>query len=472
MGEVVLPAGGWKPRAYQLPFWLRFENPDTRRNGRFVLVWHRRAGKDLTSIEAAALATQERVGLYLHVFPYLNQGRKIVWNGRTGDGVPFLDAFPRELVDRKLDMDMRVMLKNGSIYQVMGADDPDKLVGINPVGVILSEFALFETDQVLRLIQPILAENGGWLIFPSTPRGRNHYFDLLHRVKDNPNWFISILGVDDTGVVSEEMIQEARDSGMPEPLVQQEFYVSFDAVLEGAYYEHEFNILAEQDPPRISDRVVYDPALPVNTAWDLGIDDETVVWYFQITPHGYNWFDLDHGRDKGMEWFLRRAWKKGEAGSWLWGRNFFPHDVEQRSTATGKQARMEIIREVGFTPTVVAKHSVEDGVAVTRRVLLKSWFSRRVMDGIKGLKAYRRTYDEKKDTFIKPRDDWASHYADSFRIGAVGAQNKKLSSKREKRQQYAITDYDPFGEDSGSPTPAPRSMGSGERALRRKGLKL
>lgn len=461
--DLQLPATGWSPRPYQLPFWERFQDPDRRRGGRYILCWHRRAGKDLTCIHAAAIASLERVGLYLHVFPYLNQGRKIVWNGRTGEGIPFLEAFPEQVVEKTHDMDMKLTLKNGSIYQVMGADDPDKLVGINPVGIILSEFGLFETDTVLRLIQPIVAENGGWIIFASTPRGKNHYFDLIHRVINNPNWFISILGADDTKSVSEEAIQEARDSGMPEPLIQQEFYVSFEAVLQGAYYEQEFNILADQDPPRISDKVIYDPTLVVNQCWDLGIDDEMVIWYFQIDNEGKNWFwfDLDHGSNQSIEYFAKLAAKKGSFGGWRWGHIYLPHDIKTKDMATNTQTRLNIFKEVfGFRPTIVDKHEVEDGIMTCRRVLLKSWINRtKCSDGIRGLKAYRREYDEKKQTFKKKRDDWASHYADSFRYGAVGASGKKLNGQR-KRQQYALPSGEAPRQDSDRPGPGdvPKSL--------------
>jgi len=124
-----------------------------------------------------ACASQLRVGLYIHVFPYANQGRRGIWNGLDRNGKKFLSAFPDELVESRSDLKMRLILKNGSIYQLLGADDPDKLVGINCIGAVFSDVALMD-PQALRLVQPILYENGGWAIFPSTPRGRNHFYRL------------------------------------------------------------------------------------------------------------------------------------------------------------------------------------------------------------------------------------------------------------------------------------------------------
>ena len=86
--NIQLPANNWEPRDYQLPFWDYMER--TPVGARAILCWHRRAGKDHTCINWTATASARRVGLYIHVFPYANQGRRIVWNGIDKDGNRFL----------------------------------------------------------------------------------------------------------------------------------------------------------------------------------------------------------------------------------------------------------------------------------------------------------------------------------------------------------------------------------------------
>ena len=54
--------------------------------------------------------------------------------------------------------------------------------------------------------------------------------------RENPNWFAQALTVDDTGAVPMEAIDEDRASGMPEEMIQQEYWCSFDAPLVGSYY--------------------------------------------------------------------------------------------------------------------------------------------------------------------------------------------------------------------------------------------
>lgn len=173
--EITLP---WKfsPREYQLPFFRYFDTVESRQRA-FVLA-HRRTGKDVMAWVNAIRMSQRRVGTIWHCLPQLNQARKVIWNGRTKDGTAFLDFIPPPLIKSKRDDDMTIKLTNGSIIQLVGADHFDSLVGTNPIGVTFSEFALMK-PAVWDYISPILNENDGWAVFVTTPRGRNHAFDLF-----------------------------------------------------------------------------------------------------------------------------------------------------------------------------------------------------------------------------------------------------------------------------------------------------
>ena len=75
------------------------------------------------------------------------------------------------------------------------------------------------------------------------------------------------------------MIEEERRDGMDEDLIQQEYFVSFEASVKGAYYADQ--IREARSSGRIG-KVPYEPTLEVYTVWDLGINDTTVIWFFQI----------------------------------------------------------------------------------------------------------------------------------------------------------------------------------------------
>src|SRR5258705_3822274 len=157
------------PRSYQR------EAQEARRAGckRFVDVWHRRGGKDKTWLGITLEESQKRVGYYFHVFPSLNQGRRDLWDNIGSDGVPFMKMFPDELIaaNGRNELEMQVTFKNGSIWQIMGADDLKsiaRLRGPNPIGIVYSEYGNMRIEA-WETLSPVLAENGGWAAFIYTP---------------------------------------------------------------------------------------------------------------------------------------------------------------------------------------------------------------------------------------------------------------------------------------------------------------
>lgn len=217
----------FNPRPYQLPFLKALD----RGIKRFVLVWHRRAGKDKTVMNGLVKKMLERVGTYYYFLPTYNQAKKVVWNGIDKDGLKFLDHIPAELIVKKNETEMRIEIANGSVLQIVGAENIDTIVGTNPIGVIFSEYSLMKS-QAWDFIRPVLAENGGWAIFVFTPRGMNLGWKILQVAQNNPlTWFSQVLTVDDTKAISREDIEAEIQAGMPQDLVDQEFYCKF---LDGA----------------------------------------------------------------------------------------------------------------------------------------------------------------------------------------------------------------------------------------------
>ena len=231
--NVTLPAQGWVPRHYQLPL-LKYMQPN-KPNLRAVAAWHRRAGKDLTSVNVMALKAFQRRGLYLYVGPFQNQIRRIIWQGQDKDGRKFIDFIPRDLVARKSEQEMSLTLTNGSVVQLLGADNPDKLVGINPLGIVFSEYSLCD-PVAWQLTSPILNENGGWALFNGTPRGQNHFFKLLERAKADKEWYASHLSVTKTKAMTPDQLRKARNESTSEAKFQSEYMCSFHTPVEGAYY--------------------------------------------------------------------------------------------------------------------------------------------------------------------------------------------------------------------------------------------
>jgi len=129
-------------------------------------------------------AMMMRTGLYFYLLPTYSQARKIIWNGIDGSGFRFLNHFPRELIEGKPnETEMRIRLKNGSVFQLVGSDNIDSIVGTNPVGCVFSEFSL-QDPRGWDFIRPILRENGGWSLFNGTPRGKSNHLHTLYQMGD------------------------------------------------------------------------------------------------------------------------------------------------------------------------------------------------------------------------------------------------------------------------------------------------
>lgn len=412
----------WTPRKYQLDFFRALDSGTKRA----FLVWHRRSGKDNACVNYSAKAAFERVGTYFYMLPTNKQARKVVWMGLDRDGRRIIEqAFPGatnpkapySIVKRVIDDEMLIELKNGSIFQCVGSDNHDSIVGTNPVGLVFSEWALSD-PRAYDYLRPILTENGGWAVFNTTPRGKNHAYNLLKTVENNPNWFVSIKSILDTGVMTAEQVEEEINSGMPRSRAEQEYFVSFDAANVGAVY---LEWIEQLEKAGKLSTVAHDPRYPVETAWDIGHKDATAIWFVQRVGNQIRLIDHHEERGQTLPHYASIIHAKGYAYS----RHIFPHDVDRMEWGAGTKT-IELCRQHGLSVTVAPKTSIEDGIEATRASLPRMVFDRaRCHVGINALRSYRYKeiddpLDEKKFSLsAKPLHDWSSHSCDALRYLCV-----------------------------------------------------
>lgn len=428
----------WDPRGYQFNLW------DALQNGckRAVAVWHRRSGKDDVALNWAALAMHQRVGTYWHLLPQANQARKAVWDAvDPHTGRRRIDqAFPREWRETTREQDMLLRVKGGSTWQLVGSDNYNSLVGSPPLGVVFSEYALADPNA-WAFLRPILAENGGWAMFISTPRGRNHMHRLYQFAKADPaTWFAEVLSINDTKVISPETIaQERRELSAErgddeaENIINQEYYCSFDAAIPGSYYG---KIMAKAEAAGRIGVVPYDPRLPVITAWDLGVGDSTAIWFVQQSRNAVNVIDYYENSGVGADHYARILLERG----YVYEGHILPHDADDREWGSNASSRVDTLKSLKIKPVrVLPRGSVEDGINAVRVLLPRCYFDAAKCErGLDCLRQYQKRWDEKLRTFSStPLHDWTSHGADAFRYLAQG-----LKEPREQggsgRQRYAV----------------------------------
>jgi hypothetical protein len=363
-----------------------------------------------------AVGAFNRVGTYWHMLPEYSQARKAIWNAvNPHTGKRRIDeAFPPEIIANRNETEMFIRFVNGSTWQVVGSDNYNSLVGTPPVGLTASEWAL-ANPTAWAYLAPILAENGGWASFITTPRGNNHVKTMLDRMKGNPKWFTEVLTVKDTGAVSPEAVEDQRGEyealfgrEMADLLIEQEFYCSFAGAMIGAYWAAEID-RAERDG-RIS-VVPVDPRYPVHTAWDLGAPANNPIWCFQATPSGPAIVDFYRPDTEDLEdwceWLNDKGYK---------GKDFVPHDIFHQSWGA-KRTRVQMMKDYGRNPIPLKRVSVADGITAGRETIKVARFdAERCELGIEGLRAYRREWDDDLKVFRPtPVKDWAEHIGSAFR---------------------------------------------------------
>jgi phage terminase large subunit len=401
-------------RSYQKGLFTAFDKGINR----FFIVWHRRAGKDKACLNFMICRAMERTGSYYYLLPTYTQVKKIIWDGMDASGFKFMDHIPPELIARKNESELKVELINGSIIQLLGTDNIDRIVGVNPVGVVFSEYSL-QDPRAYDFYRPILNENKGWALFNGTPRGKNHFFKLYESIKTDPTWYNSILTIDDTHrdgpgedggpVVTTEMVDQDRREGMDDDLIQQEYYCNFAGVQTGSYYGA-LMVRLEEDG-RLCD-VPWNPRLPVFTVWDLGIADAMTVIFAQNDGQMVNIIDYIEKRGEGLGYFSAEVNRK----SYVYSNHYAPHDITSRELTSGK-TRLELARDLGLDFRIAPNIAVQDGIDSLRSLFPKLRIDRskcaRLADC---LRSYHKLWDPKNQEYGKtPVHDWSSHGADAAR---------------------------------------------------------
>jgi hypothetical protein len=401
---------------------------------RVILVWHRRSGKDDVGMHWAATQLLQRVGTYWHLLPEYAQARKAIWEAvDPHKGIRRIDiAFPKALRESTREDTMSIRFKNGSYWHLVGSDNYNALVGTPPVGIVASEWALAD-PKAWGYIRPILLENDGWALFVTTSRGRNHAAKMYEDYRDDPTWHVELLKANETGVFTEEQLASERSEYVKDfgeeagnALFEQEYMCSFDAPTFGAYFAAELRRM--EDDGRLAS-IPIDRAVPVHTAWDLGYSDSTAIWFIQCVGKERRLIDYAEASGMGFDYYAKLLKDKG----YVYGDHYFPHDIAQHMIGMDR-SRMETLRSLGISATVVPQGDLNDGINATRRLLDSCWIDRkRCSRGLECLRQYRREWDDKGKVWKpKPLHDWASHGADSLRTFAVGF-SEKYMDKQPKR---------------------------------------
>ena len=453
-------------RYYQIPIFSAID----RGIKRIIQCWSRQLGKDTNDFLVTVAQAMKNPGNYFYVFPTREAAFKALWEKIDRDGKPLLSCIPESKLLRKSEQKLFLKIAAGidgkdlSTIQVVGLDyNPDSIRGITPRGIVFSEFAYQDAEVYKTILPALLQYPDAWVIYNSTPNGKNHFYDLWNRTHFGENssaegWFTSFhqtLHPDKEGYVSPEISgitpEQIRimqvENGFTDEFIEQEFGCSFDIGASGSIYNNALE-LAKNDG-RIGS-YIHNKTKRVDTFWDLGLKDPTVIWFRQLNGNKEVFFDYLEVVNTDFDDIVLELKERG----YRYGTHYLPHDGDQRvqqTKMTDGDMIEKLLTEFEVTGTVEVCPKLRKKNTING---LKALFGNFCFDedkcypGLKALYNYHYTYDKRKKTYgAEPYDDWSSHACDA--LGTRVAATEYMESQYEDKNPYVKLgkykqDFDPF----------------------------
>ncbi len=300
------------------------------------------------------------------------------------------------------------------------------------------------SDVSWRLLRPTLRKEDSEIWCSWNPRHDNDAVDEFFRGphkprdaivveanwNDNP-WFPDVLR-------AEKDADYAADPEMADHV----WGGNYEIVSEGAYYAR--LLVAAEREGRVG-HFPHDPKRPVKTAWDLGVDDYTSIWFMQdygMQATAIDYYETSNegaddivaacmpelfrppvGEERFVGWSKDEALAElGRAHAFKYSAHYLPHDIRMREWGHGARSRVETLVALGvkdISKGVPAKPA--DRIQAVRRILPITRFNKspRVELGLKRLRRYRRKWNDALQTYTTPEHDESSHGADAFGEYAV-----------------------------------------------------
>lgn len=376
-----------------------FRGMETHQFG--MLVWARRAGKDICCWTYMVHKALQKRGNYAYIAPTQDQVKDIIWDGMTHDGIPYLSIVPKRALKKMMYLD--IFLKNGSKIAFYGCERSKglRLQGQNFSGVVFSEFQDV-SEEVWALVQPSLVKTGGWAVLNGRPHGMNHFYTMWNSVNED-TWYKSF--VKGNQYLTEVEIKRIRiDSAMSDANFRREYECDWHTEVESSIFGHLLQGI------ELSHGLL-DKKNEIYISFDLGIS-VTSIWVAQLAGNNYiNFvkFKEDSGKDI---WYYIDYIKNLKCTI---GAIFLPHDADNRNMLTGVTNYVALGRE--FNSVVMLPRSgLKEGIRRVTTFLSRArirW-DNDVDFGVEQLKLYRAN---KGSEGVVHED---SDCADSFRYMVTG----------------------------------------------------
>jgi phage terminase large subunit len=400
VADLIVP---YTPRAAFLPY---HENKK-----RFaVTVAHRRCGKTvarLNRIIKDAVQCERLNPRFGYIAPYWVQAKEIAWQYLKHYTAPLA---PLGVKYHEADLCITFGHNNATI-RLYGAENAERMRGLYFDGIAPDEAQGISSVTLRTVILPCLADRQGWLDISGTPKGWNNLLgEVVKIAQASPDeWFLQILKASETGILPESELAMQRKL-MSENEFSQEYLCSFDAAITGAVYGKQLESIQSQG--RIAPNL-YDSALPVHTAWDLGYSDKTAIWFWQRSGMEVRLIDFYQASFEDAPHYIQIIKNRG----YKYGEHYVPHDAANKLLAAGGKSMIEQLHAGGIKTRLVPATSQANQIEALRWVMRNMWIDTKCDIGTQHLREYRYKWIEDRQCYSdEPRHDVNSHAADAAEI--------------------------------------------------------
>ena len=396
----------YKPRPYQ-----QFLHDNCERFT--VAVCHRRFGKSMWAINhilRKAFTNPLKNAQYMYIAPEKSQCKDIAWAPLKS----YLRGIPGVTIkEAELRVEIDLAEDNKIVIVLRGADNPDSLRGMYLDGVVVDEVSDFPRSAWDAVLRPALSDRKGWAVFVGTPKGKNYFRELyLRGLSGRKGWVSYLMPASVTKVIDEEELLSCRED-MGDELFQQEYECSFEASIPGSYYGKLLADLRSQNKIHVFEPI---KEAKVITAWDIGMNDKTCIWFAQRVGKTIKIIDYYENNGEILSHYVNVVKARG----YDYDYHILPHDVNQRNWSSG-ETRLSEIERSGLKCRVAPKLPIDDGIHAVRSILPLCEFHEVKCDaGLSALSYYHSKYNDRKDVKqLAPEHDWSSHASDAFRYLAI-----------------------------------------------------
>ena len=396
MSNIKIPT--YTPRDYQKPIWKLIQN-----HNKVMIMLSRRLGKSLSLLSIASYKMVQKPCSVLFLLPLAVQAKSVVWKGKTDSGLSLLDSiFPPSIVKSKNSTDMTLELFNGSILKVAGADNVDSLVGGNYQLIIMDEAAMIK-EEVLAYLLPIVNANDGTIVINSTPRYGSWFVKMFN---DDPNYQKYVCNITTANVFSEAKVET----------IKQEYIERYGSVAGLAYFNTEYMLDVQGVPlhavyiGKIKEPVEpIEPTSKMYAAWDLGMNDSTVITFFEYCQGKMVIHSMVEGKGKTVQDYYNSLPYKVF-------RHYLPHDAGQVRGYVSSESASKVLKGLGANVRVLPRtNSVLDDINYIRtRLDNVVWLNKPAVVALRDKVLVYSNNNGKLDH---------CDYSDSFRYAVLGCRH-------------------------------------------------